>query len=417
MKATNRFSIHFKLRTERTRDGFAPVFLGLVVDGTKSYMALKNFQADTEHWDKVTGGGRKDTKQGRAINEYLDEVRVAIRGHYREMELNGDRITSDTLKDAFLGNVQDDVQIMFSELTAYHNEQALALLSLGTMRHYYVTQRYLAKFFKLKYKKEDIPLSVLNFKFISDFEIFLHNHKPADHQKPMDTNGVLKHLVRLKKMVNLAISLSWIEKDPFKGFKMKKKKVEKEFLNEWELKSIERKAFEIERLAMVRDMFVFCCYTGLSYVDLMNLKPEHIVKGIDGEPWIKTFRQKTSIPVNTPLLDRAQNIIAGYAGNIRALSKGTIFPLLSNQKMNSYLKEIADLCGVKKNLTFHIARHTFATTITLSNGVPIETVSKMLGHTKIATTQIYARVLEQKVSDDMAVLRSKISLKSNVDPS
>jgi hypothetical protein len=182
MKATNRFSIHFKLRTERTKDGTAPVFLGLAVDGTKSYIALKNFQADTEHWDKIKGGGRKDTKQGRAINAYLDEVRMNIRGHYRDMELNGDRITSDTLKDAFLGNVQDDVQIMFSELTAYHNEQALALLSIGTMRHYYVTQRYLVKFFKLKYKKDDIPLSVLNFKFISDFEIFLHNHKPADHQ-------------------------------------------------------------------------------------------------------------------------------------------------------------------------------------------------------------------------------------------
>jgi site-specific recombinase XerD len=408
MKATNRFSIHFKLRTERVKDGMAPLFLGLTVDGTKSYMALKNFQADTEHWDKINGGGRKDTKQGRAINEYLDEIRMTIRAHYRNMELNGDRITSDILKDAFLGNVPEDAQIMFSELTAYHNEQALVLLSIGTMRHYYVTQRYLIKFFKLKYKKEDIPLSALNYKFISDFEIFLHNHKPADHQRPMDTNGVLKHLVRLKKMVNLAISLSWLEKDPFKGFKMKKKKVEKEFLSEWELEAIEKKKFEIGRLAMVRDMFVFCCYTGLSYVDLMNLRPEHIVKGIDAEPWIKTFRQKTSIPINTPLLNSAQNILTSYAGNIRAISKGTIFPLLSNQKMNSYLKEIADICGIQKNLTCHMARHTFATTITLSNGVPIETVSKMLGHTKIATTQIYARVLEKKVSDDMAILRKKL---------
>jgi site-specific recombinase XerD len=408
MKATNRFSIHFKLRTERVKDGVAPVFLGLVVDGKKTYMALKNFQADTEHWDKIKGGGRKDTKQGRAINEYLDEVRMALKGHYRDMELNGERINGDTLKDAFLGNVHEEAPIMFSELIAYHNEQALALLTIGTMRHYYVTQRYLVKFFKLKYKKDDIQLSGLNYKFISDFEIFLHNHKPVDHQKPMDTNGVLKHLVRLKKMVNLAVSLSWIEKDPFKGFKLKKKKVEKEFLNEWELTALENKSFDLERLTMVRDMFVFCCYTGLSYVDMMNLKPEHIVKGIDAEPWIKTFRQKTSIPVNTPLLNRAQQIIASYKNNTRAIAKGTLFPVLSNQKMNSYLKEIADLCGVKKNLTFHVARHTFATTITLSNGVPIETVSRMLGHTKIATTQIYARVLEKKVSDDMAVLRAKL---------
>lgn len=408
MKATNRFSIHFKIRSERTRDGLAPVLLGIAVDGQKSYMSLKNFQADTEHWDLVRGCGRKETKQGRAINEYLDEVRMTIKGHYRDLELSGARITCEALKDAFLGNVQEDAPILFSELVAFHNEQALALLSTGTMRHYYVTQRYFTKFFKQKFKKEDVPLSVLNYKFIADFEIFLYNHQPADHQKPMDTNGVLKHLVRLKKMVNLAISLGWLDKDPFKGFKIKKKKVEKEFLNEWELDSIKKKTLDIERLAMVRDMFVFCCFTGLSYVDLINLKPEHIVKGIDAKPWIKTFRQKTSIPVNTPLLGQAQEILSIYRDNARAKAKGTLFPVISNQKVNSYLKEIADLCGIKKNLTFHIARHTFATTVTLSNGVPIETVSKMLGHTKIATTQIYARVLEKKVSDDMAQLRKKL---------
>jgi len=413
MKATNRFSIHFKMRAERAKDGLAPVFVGLVVDGCKNYLALKNLRADTDHWDKVKGGGRKDTKQGRAINDYLEEVKMTIRGHYRDLELNGLKITVDTLKDAFLGNVQEETPILFSELISFHNEQASALLSIGTMRHYYVTQRYLAKFFKQKFKKDDYQLTLINYKFIADFEIFLYNHKPVDHQKPMDTNGVLKHLVRLKKMVNLSISLGWIEKDPFKGFKLKKKKVEKEFLNQWELDALESKKFEIDRLAMVRDIFVFCCYTGLSYVDVMNLKPEHIVKGLDAEPWIKTFRQKTLIPVNTPLLNQAQTIIANYRGNERARTKGTVFPVISNQKMNSYLKEIADFCGVKKNLTFHIARHTFATTVTLSNGVPIETVSKMLGHTKIATTQIYARVLEKKVSDDMAVLKDKMSRRSN----
>lgn len=409
MKATNRFSIHFKMRAERVKEGLAPVFLGLVVDGQKNYMALKNFQAEAEHWDKLKGGGRKDTKQGRAINDYLDELRMTIRGHYRDMELNGARITVDTLKDAFLGNVTEEAPVMFSELIAYHNEQATALLTIGTMRHYFVTQRYLLKFFKQKYKKDDYCLNTIGYKFIADFEIFLHNHKPKDHQKPMDTNGVLKHLVRLKKMINLSVSLGWIEKDPFKGFKLKKKKVEKEFLNQWELDAIESKRFEIDRLAMVRDIFVFCCYTGLSYVDVINLRPEHIVKGIDAEPWIKTFRQKTSIPVNTPLLQQAQNIIDAYKGNYRSDASGTVFPVISNQKMNSYLKEIADLCCIKKNLSCHIARHTFATTVTLSNGVPIETVSKMLGHTKIATTQIYARVLEKKIGDDMAALRKKLA--------
>jgi site-specific recombinase XerD len=168
----------------------------------------------------------------------------------------------------------------------------------------------------------------------------------------------------------------------------------------------------VERLNMVRDMFVFSCYTGLAYVDLMNLSEDtHMIIGIDHRQWIKTTRQKSDEPVNVPLLPEAKVILNRYRDNIRSLANGTVFPKISNQKVNAYLKEIAKDLGIKKTLTFHVARHTFATTVTLSNGVPIETVSKMLGHTKIATTQIYARVLEKKISEDMDVLRKKLTLK------
>ena len=224
----------------------------------------------------------------------------------------------------------------------------------------------------------------------------------------MDTNGVLKHIIRLKKMTNLAVKLKWLNADPFQGFKMTRKRVDKDFLSEFELRAIEEKYFELDRLAIVRDIFIFSCYTGLSYVDMANLKYNNIVRGIDGENWIHTSRQKKTIPVNTPILPKAQIIINRYRNDVRAHEKGTVFPIISNQKVNSYLKEIADLCGIRKNLTFHVARHTFATTITLSNGVPIETVSKMLGHNKLSTTQIYARVLEKKVSEDMAELKRKL---------
>jgi len=409
MRATSKFSIHFKLRLEREKDGLAPVYLGLSVDGTRSYLALKNYQAQVSHWDTNKGCGKKNTRQGKEINEYLDEIRLIIKGHYRNLELQGKDITLENLKNLFLGNVKKERVPTMSDLIDYHNKQAVTLLAKGTMAHYYVTQRYLEKFFKLQYSKVDIELDQLNFKFISDFELFLHNHKPKDHQKPMDTNGVLKHLVRLKKMVNLAHKLGWIPGNPFLGFKMKKKRVEKDFLNKHELTAIVEKEFDLERLEIVRDIFVFSCYTGLAYVDVMNLMPGNIVKGMDGGLWIKTTRQKTAMPVSTPILPAAMEIIEKYQGNIRAKAKGTVFPVFSNQKVNSYLKEIADQCGVKKNLSFHIARHTFATTITLSNGVPIETVSKMLGHNKLSTTQIYARVLEQKISDDMADLRRKLS--------
>lgn len=224
----------------------------------------------------------------------------------------------------------------------------------------------------------------------------------------MNNNGVMKHIIRLKKMVHLALRLEWIQKDPFVNYKLKIQKVNREHLSELELKKVEEKKFDIERLDMVRDLFVFCCYTGLTYVDVINLKPHQIVEAAGGEMWVRTTRQKTDTPVSTPLLPKAMEIVKKYKGNERAAESQTLFPVISNQKVNSYLKEIADVCGIHKNITFHLARHTFATTVTLSNCVPIETVSKMLGHTKIATTQIYAKVLEKKVQEDMAKLKSKL---------
>jgi integrase len=179
----------------------------------------------------------------------------------------------------------------------------------------------------------------------------------------------MKHIIRLKKMVNLALNLQWITNDPFATYKLKMQKVNREQLSEIELHEMENKKITIERLDIVRDMFVFCCYTGLSYVDLMNLSPAHIIAGADGERWIRTCREKTLIPVNVPLLPQALRILDKYTTHIRALADGKVFPIMSNQKVNSYLKELADICNITKNVTFHIARHTFATTVTLSNWI------------------------------------------------
>jgi site-specific recombinase XerD len=209
-------------------------------------------------------------------------------------------------------------------------------------------------------------------------------------------------------MVTLAYHLEWINRDPFIRWKPTFEKREREFLSANELSNLETYYFPIKRLERVRDLFVFSCYTGISYADIIKLNNTHIHKGIDGNNWIITNRQKTKKIVKIPLLDKAQELIDKYNNHPMTVISETLFPVISNEKLNLYLKEIADACGIKKNLTFHMARHTFATTITLSNGVPIETVSKLLGHTKIATTQIYARVIERKVSDDMAVLKSKL---------
>lgn len=407
MKPLNTFGVQFLIRQDKLKEGKAPVYVRITVNGEIIHFALKQW-IDPKYWDSRRGTGKGNRDEVVNLTNNLEQVRLALGNHYHQMQVKGQYITATAIKDAYLGNAAEEPNTL-SRLSSYHNEQAKVTLEWSTLKHYYVTQRYLTKFIEAKRKKKDVFLHEINYKFVLDFETFLRAHKPADHQKPLNNNGVMKHLIRLRKMTNLAIRLEWLHSDPFKNYKMRHEKVEKDFLTERELQLIENKKFEIERLTIVKDIFVFCCYTGLAYVDVMNLAEGNIVKGINGEDWIKICRQKSHIPATIPLLPVAKRIILKYLNHRRAIRKDSLFPVFSNQKVNSYLKEIADLCGIKKNLSSHVARHTFATTVTLSNGVPIETVSKMLGHTKIATTQIYARVLEKKIGEDMEILKSKLN--------
>ena len=258
-----------------------------------------------------------------------------------------------------------------------------------------------------KYKSSDIYLQDLDYAFVLSFENFLRSYQPKHYQGKIGNNAVMKHIQRLRKMITLAYHLEWIDRDPFVKFKPKLEKRERDFLTEIELKSIENLTTSIERLSVVKDLFVFSCYTGISYSDIMKLSNISIMTGIDGNLWIMAKRNKTKTPFKIPILPTVELLIEKYKNHPRTQFTKGLMPSISNQKLNSYLKEIADLCKIKKNLTFHMARHTFATTVTLSNGVPIETVSKLLGHTKIATTQIYAKVIERKVSDDMQKLKAQ----------
>ena len=297
---------------------------------------------------------------------------------------------------------EDEQNHSINDIISYHKEDMDGKLKWGTQKNYYTTQKYLAKFMLKAYRTTDMYLRELDYNFIIKFEKHLRNHMPEDHQKPMGNNTVMKHIERLRKLINLAFKLGWIERDPFVNFKAQFIKTERCFLSPEELRSIEKKQFSIERLQLVKDLFVFSCYTSLSYIDVINLTENNISIGIDGELWIYYKREKTAKSIRIPLLPKALEIIEAYKSKQKSKHKEkTLFPNISNQKLNAYLKEIADLCGIEKNLTFHIARHTFATTVMLSNGVPIETVSKLLGHAKLSTTQIYARVVEAKISEDI----------------
>jgi len=209
-------------------------------------------------------------------------------------------------------------------------------------------------------------------------------------------------------MLNLAERLDWIQSNPFKNYKLRYERKEREYLTADQLEILKNKQISVSRIQFVKDLFIFSCYTGIAYIDIQNLINENLMKGIDHQMWISFKRHKTGTAVKLPLLPEALSIIEKYQDHPATDGKPWIFPRITNQRVNAYLKEIADLCGINLNLTFHMARHTFATTVTLSNGVPIETVSKILGHTNLKTTQIYARVIENKVADDMLSLRNKL---------
>ncbi|WP_028375653.1 site-specific integrase [Leeuwenhoekiella sp. MAR_2009_132] len=405
MKTRSTFSLIFWVNSSRIKNDKVPIYARITVDGKRANFSLQR-RIELSDWDSERGIVKGTRQQSRLMNKYLEQVRSKVYQAYEDLFSENKFITAQTIKSRFLG--ADKLFKTLNELFDYHNEVSKQSLSSHTIRHYKVTQGYLTKFINEKHKTDDVRLIDLNYSFIIDFEFFIKSFQPHDHQRKMAHNTAMKHLQRLRKMVTMAYHHEWIPKDPFIRFKTSFEKNRREYLTKEELQSIEDFNTSLDRLSIVKDLFLFSCYTGLSYIDITKLTMENIGFDLDGNQWINTKRQKTKISLKIPLLNQAKLLLKKYQGHPRTTISGTLMPHYSNQKINSYLKEIADLCGIKKNLTFHVARHTFATTITLTNGVPIETVSKLLGHTKLATTQIYARVIDKKVNEDMALLNEKL---------
>ena len=413
MKASSTFSILFWANFSRVKNDKASIYARVTVNGKRATISLKRKVA-ISNWDIHKNRARGTSQNSRILNNYLDEVYSGLFKCYQDLKIEHKLITSQAIKARYLEEDEENHSVI--AIIDYHNEDMVGKLKWGTQKNYFTTQKYISKFLLKVYKTTDIYLRELDYNFIIKFEKFLRGYVPDDHQKRMGNNTVMKHIERFRKLINLAFKLGWIERDPFVNFKSKFIKTERGFLSLKELQEIENKQFRIPRLQLVKDLFVFSCYTSLSYIDVINLTEENICIGIDGGLWIHYKREKTIKAIKIPLLPKALEILEKYKNNVKSISQGSLFPKISNQKLNSYLKEIADICEIKKNLTFHIARHTFATTVTLSNGMPIETVSKLLGHSRISTTQIYAKVIERKVSDDMEKLRKQfLSEKNNSD--
>ncbi len=407
MRATNTFSILFWIDQKNAKNNHALIYARVTVNQKRVNISVKR-KVLIPLWNQKTQKAKGNSAEARQINRYLSQVQNQFFQCYQDLQYKGELITAKLIKENFLGEGESSKTLQ--NLLEYHANKTESTFAKGTIRNFGVTKGYLEKFLEKERKTSDIYLTQLDYKFICDFESFLHSYWPKGHPKALGHNTVMKHIQRLRKCVTLAYHLEWLDKDPFIRWKSTFEKTNRGFLSANELSNLENYPFLGDRLERVRDLFVFSCYTGISYIDLIQLSEDNIAKGIDGYNWIISKRQKTKGSIKVPILEKAQGLIDKYHGHPMAMVSETLFPVITNEKVNFYLKEIALACGIKKNLTFHMARHTFATTVTLTNGVPIETVSKMLGHTKIATTQIYAKVIERKVSEDMEIL--KIKLKS-----
>jgi site-specific recombinase XerD len=349
---------------------------------------------------------RGNSEEARSINSLLDFTKNQI--NEIQFELLKDNITLniEEFKNRLLGTkVRERMLIpIFKE----HNSKIKELLGIeyapGTLERYETSLKHTSNFLFWKYNITDINIDKIDHAFIADYEFYLRTVRKCAN------NTAVKYIKNFNKIIKLCLANDWLDKNPFANYKSKVKEVERVYLSEGEIQNIINKDFKTERLSLVRDIFLFSCFTGLAYIDVKNLTKSHISIGIDGDKWIFTHRQKTETASKIPILSVKQMIIDKYENHPQSVYEEKLLPILSNQKMNAYLKEIAAVCEIEKELTFHIARHTFATTVTLTNGVPIESVSKMLGHKNLRTTQHYAKVLDRKVSEDMKILRDKFSL-------
>lgn len=401
---TNLFYIK---RAKPNNLGLVPIFHRITVNGQRIEKSTGKY-IEPVLWSTEAARMTGKSEQARSINNHLDRLINEIVEVEKDLILNRKEVNYLNLKNILTGKCEmvRTIVPIFND----HNDKIQALVSIGefaqgTVERYKITLRHLKNFLVWKYNMNDIDIDIdkVDFAFIMDFDFYLRTERKCQN------NASVKYVKNFRKIFNICLDNEWVKSDPFKKYKSKTIIVDRDYLTELELREIQTKKITIPRLDLVRDIFLFSCFTGLAYIDVQQLTTNNISIGIDGDKWIFKNRQKTDTTSKIPLLPMAQQIIDKYANHPVCLNENRLLPILSNQKMNAYLKEIADVCKINKDLTFHIARHTFATTVTLSNGVPLETVSKMLGHTNLKTTQHYAKILDKKISEDMMILKSKFS--------
>jgi site-specific recombinase XerD len=394
-------SILFYLKRAKVNaQGQVPIFQRITINRQRLDNSTGKF-IDPEKWHSEMSKMKGTSEEARSLNGHLDQLKSKILNIEKKLIKRDIPMTFETFKNELTG--KKERERMLIPIFQEHNRKIKELIgqeyAAGTLERYETSLKHTKDFIFWKYNLTDINIEKIDHAFIMEYEFYLRSERKCAN------NTAVKYIKNFHKIMNQCLANGWLKKDPFVNYKAKVKEVVREFLSEAEIEEMMNKKFVSERLELVRDIFVFSCFTGLAYIDV----------GIDGDRWIFKNRQKTDTASKIPLLPMAQEIIDKYAEHPVCQNENRLLPILTNQKMNAYLKEIADICEIKKELTFHIARHTFATTVTLSNGVPLETVSKMLGHTSLKTTQHYAKILDKKISEDMMILKSKFASKLLTD--
>lgn len=398
------FGLTFFLKTPKKRVNLRLIYVRITVDSVSKEASTKR-KWELSRWDQKKERAIGTKEDAKTLNFFLDSFVNGILNYRTELLNNNKAVSTQRLMDFVFGRNGSRVKVL-EEFRA-HNDEMLALVdtgeyALGTYERFETVFNHVKNFIATKYRMDDLEFRELNYEFVTDFEFYLKTVKVCSH------NTALKYITNFKKIVLRAIAKEYISSDPFKLFHAKKTKLNKKPLTREELERLENKSLANKRLEVIRDVFVFQCYTGLAYIDVFQLKKEEIKTGIDGNLWIMTQRQKTGSETNVPLLPKALEIIEKYKEDEDCKKNGTVLPVRSNQKMNVYLKEIAVLCGISSLLNTHKARRTFASTVTLNNGVSIHVVRQMLGHRSVKQTEEYALTEQYAVGKEMKKLENSL---------
>ena len=388
------FSINFQLSPSKARkDGTIPLMVSITLNGQRASCMIGR-KLHPNEWDSKRQKAKGNSPQAQTLNEYLRQVRNKIHDKENELLERGYMVTAELLRDAYLEKIDSLqsktlIQVCEEFLRDREQDSECGKISVNTYQNDERTFILIKHFLNDRYKRSDISLNELNVSFIDKFDTFLratHKHKQ---------NTAIKHLRVLKHVMNTAVGNQYIKSNPFQTYKTKQIAVEREFLTNDEIQRIINHNFKAKRLEYARDIFIFACYTGLSYIDVKTLEAKHFIQDDSGRMWIKKKREKTGVLFRVPLLPIPRLILEKYKNEPRLL------PVRDISSTDEYLKEIAALCGIEKSVSFHTARYTFATTITLTNRISLEVVAKMMGHANTKMTSHYAKVIDNYIAEEM----------------